>query len=165
MEALRREELLKQEKDTYRVILTPEETEVCVMLEKIKPKLPDARILSMLIWQTFYQKKLKALTARVLGNKSVCGIYKITNIQNDMCYIGQARTIESRWAEHMKCGLGIDTPVGNKLYQAMRAIGPENFTFELLEECPAAQLNEKEKFYIDLYQSCTWGYNSNKGIG
>lgn len=63
----------------------------------------------------------------------------------------------------MKRGLGIDTPVGAKLYQAMKAEGVHNFTFELLETCPAAQLNEKEKFYIDLYQSKDFGYNSTIG--
>ena len=63
----------------------------------------------------------------------------------------------------MKCALGIDTPVGVKLYQAMKENGPENFTFELLESCPAAQLNEKERFYIDLYQSNIYGMNITKG--
>lgn len=165
LEAQRREELLKQEKDTFRVVLTEEEVDTIAELNKIKAKLPEPRILSMLIWQSFYQKKLKALTTKILGNKTVCGIYKITNLKNDMCYIGQAKTMDTRWSEHMKCGLGIDAPVGNKLYQAMREIGPENFTFELLEECPAARLNEREKFYIDYYQSYAYGYNSNRGIG
>lgn len=64
----------------------------------------------------------------------------------------------------MKCGLGIDTPVGNKLYQAMKENGPENFTFEVLETCPLEQLNEKERFYIDLYQAKDFGYNSIAGI-
>ena len=45
----------------------------------------------------------------------------------------------------------------------MKAEGAHNFTFELLETCPAAQLNEKEKFYIDLYQSKDFGYNSTIG--
>ena len=80
-----------------------------------------------------------------------------------MCYIGQAKDIDDRWKEHMKCGLGIDTPVGNKLYQAMKEIGPENFTFELLEACPIEQLDEKEKFYIELYQAKDYGYNSTQG--
>lgn len=64
----------------------------------------------------------------------------------------------------MKCGLGIDTPASNKLYIAMKKEGIDNFTFELLEECTAATLNEKEVFYINLYNSYDYGYNSNKGI-
>ena len=64
----------------------------------------------------------------------------------------------------MKCGLDIDRPQGNKLYQSMIDCGIWNFTFELLEECPKAQLNEKERFYISLYNSYNYGFNSNEGI-
>ena len=63
----------------------------------------------------------------------------------------------------MKCGLGIDTPANNKLYQAMKKEGIDNFTFELLEECPLEDLNEKEAFYINLYDSKNYGYNSTIG--
>ena len=163
MEAQRREELIKLEKDSYRVILTQTELTTIDMINELKPRLPEPRILCMLVWQTFYQKKLTTLCKKILGNTVICGIYKITNIKNNMCYIGQAKNIEERFKEHMKCGLGIDTPIGNKLYQAMLTDGVYNFTFELLEACPAAQLNEKEKFYIDLYQSKDFGYNSTKG--
>ena len=79
-----------------------------------------------------------------------------------MCYIGQAKNIRERFREHLKCGLGIDTPAANKLYQAMLQEGIDNFTFELLEECAAANLNGKESFYIDLYNSYDYGYNSNR---
>lgn len=79
-----------------------------------------------------------------------------------MCYIGQAKNIRERFREHLKCGLGIDTPAANKLYQAMLQEGIDNFTFELLEECATANLNEKESFYIDLYNSYDYGYNSNR---
>ena len=63
----------------------------------------------------------------------------------------------------MKCGLGIDTPANSKLYQAMYKEGIDNFTFEMLEECAAANLDEKETFYINLYNSYDYGYNSNRG--
>lgn len=63
----------------------------------------------------------------------------------------------------MKCGLGIDTPAANKLYQAMKKEGIDNFTFELLEECSTSVLDEKEVFYINLYNAYDYGYNSNRG--
>jgi len=47
----------------------------------------------------------------------------------------------------------------------MQEDGLENFSFELLEECSRAELNEKEKWYISLYQSDQFGYNSNSGVG
>jgi group I intron endonuclease len=78
--------------------------------------------------------------------------------------VGQAKDVASRWSDHAKCGLGIDTPANNKLYQAMEKYGLWSFSWELLEECPQEQLNEKEKFYIDLYDSYNYGMNSNKGV-
>lgn len=103
------------------------------------------------------------MAARVLGPNEKCGIYKITNKNNKLCYIGQSKKIRERWREHMKCGLGIDTPAANKLYQAMIKEGIDNFTFELLEECPSQLLDEKETFYISLYNSYDYGYNNNRG--
>ena len=47
----------------------------------------------------------------------------------------------------------------------MREKGIDNFTFEILEKCSNKELNEKEKFYIDLYQTYDFGLNGNKGIG
>ena len=117
----------------------------------------------MLIWQTYWQKPLKALAANILGNKTVVGIYKITNTKTKECYIGQSVDIAKRWADHAKCGLGIDTPQGNKLYKAMMEYGIYSFSWELLEECPKEQLDEKEKYYIDLYDAYNYGYNSTKG--
>ena len=132
-------------------------------LEKIKSQLHNPRILSMLIWQTYYQKPMTSLCNNILGTDTICGIYKITNQLDNMCYIGQSVDISKRWKDHAKCGLGIDTPIGNKLYKAMQEVGLYNFSFELLEECPRDQLNEKEKYYIGLYQSNEFGYNSTIG--
>ena len=71
-----------------------------------------------------------------------------------------------RWKEHCKNALGVGSNKGtNKLYQTMRSEGLHNFTFEILEECKQEYLNEKEKYYIDLYDSYNFGLNSNKGIG
>jgi hypothetical protein len=47
----------------------------------------------------------------------------------------------------------------------MQENGVWNYTFELLEECPKDKLNEREKFWIDLYQSNKNGLNVTKGNG
>lgn len=132
-------------------------------LEKVKGQLNNPRILSMLIWQTYWQKPMTALCNNVLGASVVCGIYKITNQITDECYIGQSVDIATRWKQHAKCGLGIDTPANNKLYKAMQEYGIWSFSWELLETCTSTELNQKEKYYIDLYQSYAFGYNSNIG--
>jgi group I intron endonuclease len=108
---------------------------------------------------------MTSLCNNILGKSIKVGIYKITNQLNSMVYIGQAVDIATRWKNHAKCGLGIDTPANNKLYKAMIEDGIWNFSWELLEECPKEVLNEKEKYYIGLYDSYAFGYNSNAGIG
>ena len=162
-EAILKQKEIKQNKDNYRLLPSSNDLEDIYTLEHIKAGLHKPRILSMLIWQTYYQPIAKKQFPIILKDKTKTGIYKITNIHNDLCYIGQAVDIYKRWNDHCKAGLGIDTPVGNKLYKAMKADGLENFTFELLVECPPEELNEKEKYFIELYQSDLYGYNSQAG--
>ena len=152
------------EKSTFYCLSIPElELKDVAILETIKPKLNNQRILSMLIWQTFYRTPMTDLCNRVVGKEVKTGIYKITNQLTKECYIGQAVDIASRWKDHAKCGLGIDTPAKNKLYKAMIEYGITNFSWEILEECERANLDEKEKFFIELYQSKEFGYNSQAG--
>lgn len=159
IEAARREKEIKEQSDFYCLKITDADLSDISKLENIKKSLHKPRVLSMLIWQTWFQKPLKTLSANILGNTDVTGIYKITNIITGECYIGQAVNIRERWAEHAKCGLGIDTPAGNKLYAAMNEFGLWSFSWELLEKCPREQLNEKERFYINMYQADVFGYN------
>lgn len=164
IEAQLREAEIQQSLEFFCLHLTPAEQSTIALIEDLKPRLPEPRVLSMLVWQTFYQKKMNALCLNILRKATpVCGIYKITNRKTGLCYIGQSVDIAKRWKDHAKCGLGIDTPSQNKLYQAMLKDGLINFTFELLEECERDLLNEKEKFYINLYQACDYGYNSTSG--
>jgi hypothetical protein len=163
IEAFQREESIKQEKDLYRLNISKNESNDIELLRSIQFKLTNSRILCMLIWQTYFQPKAKKKFPVILKQNKVCGIYKITNSLNQKTYIGQAKDVYRRWCDHIKAGLGVDTPQGNKLYAAMLEEGVENFTFELLEECAEERLNAAEAYYIDLYNSVTWGYNSQKG--
>lgn len=165
IEALRREKEMENNISFYCIPISESDKLDISKLEALKTSLNKPRVLSMLIWQTWFQKPLKSLSASILGtSEAVIGIYKITNIKTKECYIGQSVDIAKRWSEHVKCGLGIDTPVGNKLYKAMQDYGIWNFSFEILEKCESSLLNEKEKYYIDLYQSKDFGYNSILGI-
>ena len=161
--ARRREEEIELQKDFYRLHLTPTEETTIALIEEIKPRIPDPRVLCMLIWSTYFQKQTTALCNNILGPNVITGIYKITNLKSGLSYIGQAVDVATRWKAHIKCGLGIDTPAQNKLYIAMKKDGITNFTFELLETCDKTLLNEKEKQYIELYQAYDYGYNSTKG--
>ena len=163
IEAARREKDIENNLTFYCLDISDADKIDIAKLEALKPSLNKPRVLSMLIWQTWFQKPLKALSANIVGATDATGIYKITNIKTKECYIGQAIHIKDRWVEHVKCGLGIDTPAGNKLYKAIQEFGLWNFSFEVLEVCPQNQLNEKEKYYIDLYSSYDYGYNSTRG--
>ena len=163
MEAQLNEERIKKEKEFYSLQLSTLELTDVKILNKIKSQLNNPRVLSMLIWQTFYRDRMTTLCNNILGTATVTGIYKITNQLNGIYYIGQAVDVAKRWKDHAKCGLGIDAPASNKMYFAMQQDGLENFTWELLEKCSSTELNEKEKFYIELYQAKEYGYNSTKG--
>lgn len=88
-----------------------------------------------------------------------CGIYKITNKINGHAYIGQSTNITRRWADHRKRY----KEHNNTLYKAFRKYGLENFSFEVLEECEPNMLNEREIYYITLYDTFNNGYNETTG--
>lgn len=163
IEANLREEEIKNKRNFYCLQLSPRTINDIDILEKTKLQLTNPRVLSMLIWSTYFQKDMTALCNRILGTDTVTGIYKITNQENGKCYIGQSVDVSKRWKDHAKCGLGIDAPLGNQLYKDMQTYGIWKFSWELLEQCPREQLNEKERYYINLYQSQDFGYNSTKG--
>ena len=163
-EAINKERQMEADLSFYCLNPTEMEKDDIYALERVKPKLHQPRILCMLIWSTYFQKPMTQLCNNILGTKTICGIYKITNQQTKECYIGQAVDVAKRWKDHAKCGLGIDTPAKNKLYKAMQEYGIWNFSWELLETCDKEQLNEKENFYIELYDSNNYGYNSSIGV-
>ena len=89
-EAILKERRAIAEKRKYSISLTDAEKLDIEILNDLKPKLHQPRILSMLIWQTYIQKKMKQLIVDTLGTTAITGIYKITNINTSECYVGQA---------------------------------------------------------------------------
>lgn len=45
----------------------------------------------------------------------------------------------------------------------MEEFGVENFSFEIIERCSKEDLDKREKYYIDFYNSCKNGYNMQIG--
>lgn len=161
----KREQQKKDKISFYKLFVSEEDLSDIKNLEILKPSLHKPVVLSKLIWSQYFQKEMTNLCNRVLNNhKNVCGIYKITDLITNECYIGQSKNIEDRWKAHCKCGLGIDASATNTLYKAMQKDKVWNFTFELLQECAPTELNEKEAFWIDAYQSNVYGLNTQSGI-
>ena len=154
-----------EEKITYYMIqITKSAQSDIKKIWPIRQQLSDPSLVSKVIWSAIIQKPTNDLCNRVLGNQTKCGIYKITNRITNQCYIGQSVDIALRFKNHIKSGLGIDNSPTNKLYNAMLEYGILNFSFELLEECQRGLLNEKERYWIDMYNSNNVGYNSTLGV-
>ena len=157
--AAKRAEEIKQEANFYKIQLSNLDIEEINMLRNITPYLRDREPLNKVIWKVYYEKPTTDLIGRVIGSGIHTGIYKITNLENQMCYVGQAANLADRWKQHIKRGLGAETPTKNKLYPAMIAIGVENFSFEVIEECPRELLDEREDYWQEYFKAKEFGYS------
>ena len=160
LEKIRQADEMAEQK--YKILLSDEDLVEIKRLREVAPFLRNARPVYKIIWEGYYRNPTNDLISRVLNNKNITGIYLITNTLNQMSYIGQATNVSDRWKQHIKCGLGIDTP-NNILYQAMKKDGVENFKFQLIEKCNREDLNNKEKYWIEFYKTNDFGYNMTKG--
>lgn len=147
--------------DYYRLNLSADALADMAKLRDIMPELKQPEVLGKLIWKVYLEKAYSDLCGRLFGDKTrVTGIYKITNLKNEMCYVGQAVNVIDRWKQHIKRAVGAETPIQNKLYPAMMEFGIENFTFELIEEVPdRLKLDEREDYWQDFYRAKEFGYS------
>lgn len=160
--AAQREEEKLLELDKYKILISSSDLLEINRLREIAPYFKNSRAIYKIIWESYYRNSTNDLLNRILAPGNHTGIYKLTNLNNQKVYIGQAVNLSERLKDHIKYGLGIDTP-NNILYTAMIKDGVENFTFEILEECSRQELNEKESYWINFYQSNIYGYNMTKG--
>ena len=159
VEANKRAEEIKQKQDFYKLQLTAIDLDEIKRLREVEPYLREKEPLNKVIWKVYYEKPYTDLIGRVVGTGIHTGIYKITNIENQMCYVGQAVNIADRWKQHIKRGIGAEAPTRNKLYPAMLEVGVENFTFEIVEECDKSKLNEREDYWQEFFHAKDFGYS------
>lgn len=158
-EVAKRAEAEQNEKEFYRIHLSNEDIEEIKKIRSIEPYLRNKEPLNKIIWKYYYEKPVNEMIGRVIGPGTHIGIYKITAIESGKCYVGQSVNLSDRWKQHVKRGIGAETPTKNKLYPAMLAIGPENFTFEVIEECEKNQLDEREDYYQVFFHAIDYGYS------
>lgn len=89
-------------------------------------------------------------------------IYKLENIQNGKVYIGQtSKTLFERFQAHAnaaKSGSNL------KLSRAIRKYGKESFVISEIDSAETKEeLNAKEIYWIDFYDSLNSGYNMTLG--
>ena len=159
VEANKRAEELREKQDFYRLQLPQIDIDEIIRLREVVPYLRDSEPLNKVIWKVYYEKPYTDLIGRVIGSGIHTGIYKITNMKNQMCYVGQAANLADRWKQHIKRGIGAEAPTRNKLYPAMLEFGVENFTFEVVEECDRSLLNEREDYWQEVFKAKEYGYS------
>lgn len=161
--AKQREEEIEAQKDYYRLVLEEIDVEEIQLLRNIQLQFSKKEAIDKLIWESYYKQPYDLLMSHLFqsGDK-VCGIYKITNLENQQAYIGQSVDIKERFRQHIKSAL-TSGPTTNKLYQQMKKYKPENFTFEILEVVPRDKLNERETYWIDFYKTKEYGLNGTRG--
>lgn len=92
------------------------------------------------------------------------GIYKITNIKNNKCYIGLSKNIEGRLKGH-KNKLLNGKHKNQHLQTSFNKYGLDSFTFSILEECSEELLCLREKYWIEKLKSYDKKYGYNKTHG
>ena len=165
IQAQQRELEMETKRDYYRLVIDDEDIREVKSLRELQGTFNRKDTIDKLIWETYYKPAYDTLMPHIFGDKTkVCGIYKITNTTTGQPYIGQSVDARERMRQHIKASLSHTTPT-NKLYQSMKKYGPENFTFELLEEIPRTKLDEREKYWIEFYKAKEFGMNGQKGNG
>ena len=86
---------------------------------------------------------------------AICGVYKITEKTTGLSYIGQSKDIFRRLTEHTNSDI-------NEWHKKLNE-HPEDFTFEILETCSPQLLDEREKYYIQMYNTYNNGFNLTPG--
>ena len=162
-EEIRRQREVEEQTDFYRIQLDSDDANDIEILRSITSRLRHPEAINKVIWTGYYQKPLAELRKRLLPNGDISGIYKITRLKTNEIYIGQTTSIDKRWQDHVKSALGVGTLASSQLHRVMAADGAENFTFEIIEEVPKDKLRERESYYIDFYDSKTYGLNSVTG--
>ena len=92
-------------------------------------------------------------------------VYKITNIINGKCYVGQTNvTLNRRFGQH-KCKARNGYEKEHPIHKAINEYGENNFVAEVLEnEISEADIDEREKYWIEEENSMyPNGYNVQSG--
>ena len=85
VEAAKRAAEIQEKTNFYKMQLSDVDIQEIATLRSIAPSLRDQEPLNKVIWKVYYEKPATALIGRVVGPTVKTGIYKITNLENNMC--------------------------------------------------------------------------------
>lgn len=158
-----RERALEEKQDFYCIQLDTASREDIEILTDIRQRLNRTDLLDKLVYDNYIARPVKEMVKRVLEGKNPCGIYKVTNIKTNEIYIGKSVKVADRFVNHIKSACGLEGVAESQFQRALKKYGIDNFTWELLEECPKENLTELEKYYIMFYGTKEYGYNQREG--
>ena len=161
-QAIVHEKEIHEQQDFYRIVLSESDKEDIQILNTIEMRLHSREALYKLIYDVFYKKPLDDMLNRVLEGKEFCGIYRITNLKTNESYIGKSTNIKNRFKQHIRTAIGLDGVARTKIHSAMKEYGIDNFSFEVLEKCTKENYSEREKYWINFYETNVYGYNIQK---
>lgn len=156
-------EMDKQAKLFYTIQL-PEEyrDDIEFLLTTVAAKVQHPDIISKLVWAEYVKPNLDDTFKRI-EIKAEPGIYKLTNIDSGKAYIGKSTDIKKRIADHFKSSIGIKSIADQAVHHEILKTGFWNWSIEVLTYCEKDRLSELEKYYIDFFDTQTFGYNRNAG--
>jgi hypothetical protein len=154
---------IEEQQDFYRVQLEESSKRDIQLINSIRKDFSKIDILDKLIYDGYVKKPVDEMVKRVLGGRAPSGIYKITRLKTGEIYIGKSTDIKSRWQQHAKSAFHCGTISHSILHTTMEKDGIENFTWELLEEVPKDKLGDRERYWIDFYDSKNYGLNEKAG--
>lgn len=154
---------IEEQQDFYRVQLPESSRHDLDILQSIRKELTKIDILDKLIYDNYVKKSVDEMVKRVLKGENPSGIYKITRLKTGEIYIGKSVNVKDRWVQHAKSCYHCGTISHSILHTTMEKDGIENFTWELLEVVPKDKLGNRERYWIEFYDSKNFGLNERQG--
>lgn len=154
---------MEEQQDFYRIQLPESSKHDLEVLQSIRKELTKVDILDKLLYDNYIKKSVDEMVKRVLKGENPSGIYKITRLKTGEIYIGKSVNVKDRWVQHAKSAFHCGTISHSILHTTIEKDGIENFTWELLEEVPKDKLGDREKYWIEFYDSKNFGLNERQG--
>jgi hypothetical protein len=96
------------------------------------------------------EDKIRRLCSSATDNPGIYLFWRVDSNGFRFCYIGQARTLCKRMAEHLSGYQHIDLSIKkHKFYD--KENNPWGYHVEVLEECALEDLDERERYWIKYY--------------
>lgn len=148
----------------FYTIQLPEEfrEDIEFLLTTVAAKVQHPDIISKLVWAEYVKPYLDDTFKRI-EIKPEPGIYKLTSLINNKCYVGKSTNVKTRITDHFKSTVGIKSIADQAVHHAILKEGFWNWQIEVITYCEKDRLSELEKYYIEFFKAQEYGYNKTGG--